>query len=150
MNSNRTRWIVVVVLLAIVGGAVAALARPAMDRVYSDRSLDGTYIGAFTEIRQDPPGIGSIEFCDMLGTMTFDGHGSGTSSLVRKCSLSGTVIDTDTLTYSVVADGAVTLNFSSGGSGDGRLAQGGDIGFVTSVNDTDARILVRNGSFARR
>jgi hypothetical protein len=70
--------------------------------------------------------------------------------LVRKCSLSGTVIDNDTLTYAVASDGAVTLNFSSGASGDARLAQDGAIGFVTSINDTDARILVRNGSFAKR
>jgi hypothetical protein len=150
MNSNWTRWIVVVVLAIVGGGAVAALARPAMDRPYSDRSLDGTYIGAFIEIRQDPAGVGPFEFCDMSGTFTFDGAGTGTSSLVRKCSLSGTVIDNDTLTYAVASDGAVTLNFSSGASGDARLAQDGAIGFVTSINDTDARILVRNGSFAKR
>ena len=150
MKSNGTRWIVVVVSAIVVGGAVAALARPSMDRLYSDRSLDGTYIGAFIEIRQDPVGVGPLEFCDMSGTMTFDGHGTGTSALVRKCSLSGTVVDNDTLTYAVASDGAVTLSFSSGASGDARLAQDGEIGFITSINDTDARILVRNGSFAKR
>jgi hypothetical protein len=113
-------------------------------------SLTGTYVGVLIEIRQDPVGTGPIEYCDVSGVVTFDGAGNGTSDMTRRCSLDGTDVDHETLTYTVSPEGKLAIAFSSGSSGVATLALGGQLAYVSAVDDPDVRIFTRTGSFARQ
>jgi hypothetical protein len=75
---------------------------------YADASLNGTYLFMLTEI------TGS-SFCDQAGTMSFDGAGSVTVAGTNRCSDGATVTTspkTETINYSVNADGSFTINAS--------------------------------------
>jgi hypothetical protein len=148
---SRHRWFAVAGVALASAVLLASLVRPAAaQRPFSIRSLNGTYIGSVVEIRQDPAGVGPIEYCDISGTIVFDGAGSGTSDITRRCSIAGTVTDAETLTYVVGSDGSLDIAFSSGDAGHARLADAGRLAFVSAVGDPDARILVRSGVFAKR
>jgi hypothetical protein len=148
---NRARWTFVGVLALVTGVLPALLARPASaDRPFDLRSLHGIYIGGLVEVRLPPVGTEPLEYCDTSGTLAFDGMGSGTSSLTRRCSITGTVTDVLTFMYSVAPDGSAEILFSSGEGGRFRLAQGGQLAFISAVGDFDASVLVHNGVFARR
>jgi hypothetical protein len=144
----RTRLLAIGVAAAALAVLLTVLARPASaDRPFDERSLNGTYVGGLVEIRQETA-LDPVEYCDESGTLTFDGHGNGSSNITRRCSLEGTVTDPLTLTYTVNASGGVHIFFSSGEEGTAQLAEGGQIGFVSAVGDADARIFVRHGAFA--
>lgn len=148
---RRYRWFAVAALALASGALLVIQARPAAaQRPFDLRSVNGTYIGSVVEIRQDPAGAGPIEYCDLSGTIVFDGVGHGTSDITRRCSIEGTVTAAETLTYAVGSDGTLDIAFSSGDAGRARLADGGRLAFVSAVGDPDARILVRSGLFARR
>src|SRR5262245_52377236 len=114
--------IVVTSALSVTGVVTLVAVNSARaQRPFDLRSLQGTYVGGLIEVRQDPVRTGPIEYCDSAGTFTFSGKGTGTSSLTRRCSLAGTVVDTLTFTYTVAPDGVANIKFSSGEAGRFRL-----------------------------
>lgn len=149
MNRNRTIFLGAFVLAA--GILVSLVARPASaERPFNLRSMHGTYVGGMIEVRLPPSGTGPLEYCDIGGTLIFDGAGGGFSHITRRCSIEGTVTDVLSFTYAVSTDGIADLLFSSGTPGQFRLAQGGAIAFINSVGSSDATVLVQNGTFARQ
>ena len=149
MTNNR--MLIPAVFVLVAGTLLTVLARPAAAaRGYTVRSLDGTYVGGLVEVRLPSLATDPLEYCDMAGTIVFDGAGNGTSDITRRCSLSGEVTDGLSLTYSVSPDGTADLLFSSGTAGRFKLAQGGQIAFITSVGSSDSTVLVQNGVFARQ
>lgn len=130
---------------------ITVLVRPAgAEKPFGVKSVNGAYVGGVVEIRQDPAAVGPIEYCDVSGTLVFDGAGNGTSDVTRRCSIEGTVAAVETFTYVVGSDGSLDIAFSSGDEAHARLADAGRLAVVSAVGDPDLRILVRSGVFARR
>lgn len=149
---KRTHWIFVGAVAIVTGVLPAALARPASAvRPFDLRSLHGVYIGGMVEVRHAPWwSTEPLEYCDASGTFAFDGAGGGSSSLTRRCSISGTKRDDLLLTYTVAPDGFAQISFSSGEGGGFRLALGGQMAFMSAAEGDDANVLVHNAVFAKR
>ena len=147
---KRQVWMAAALIVAGSVVIVVSSRSAAAQRPFDVRSLQGTYVGGLIEVRQDPVKTGPIEYCDSAGTFTFSGKGDGTSSLTRRCSLAGTVVDKLKFTYTVTPEGVGHIKFSSGEAGRFQLALGGQVAFITAANDPDNRILVHQGHWVRQ
>lgn len=131
-------FVVTVVLVFLVTGLPAHA-----DKTYSEKDLKGTYYFNMVQIRQDE--TIEVDYCDSYGTMTFDGAGGATSSGTRKCSVTGSVTDSNDFTYTVSTTGVVLI--TEVGFTDPTRAQIVDKGRMLLVDGTtrDPLIYVSHG-----
>jgi len=108
---------------------------------YTNASLNGDYLIMLTEVFDGP---GTMTYCDHAGTLGFNGAGSVTVNGESRCSDGATVTTpskTETVSYSVNADGSFTIVGSGWKPLHGQIALDGSSllldGTVqgTSVND---------------
>ncbi len=100
------------VLLA--GGIVAGtlgLGAPAF-AACDNRDLRGEYLFTLVDARFEyPPGSTMLvlDFCDQQGTAVFDSAGGMTVTTTRRCGITGTVTESNALTYTVNPDCSFTV-----------------------------------------
>ena len=137
--------------VAVLGAAIALIVFPrfaSADRPLGDHSLNGTYKGVAVEIRQDPGS--DVEYCHILVTAVADGRGNISVDNIRKCSLTGTVHDVETGTYSVSPDGVVVFAFGAPDGGKGIVGEKGDIVVVDNFTEAPGNpVLAFHGVAAR-
>ena len=78
---------------------------------FSNRDLSGEYVFNLAEIRieydfSSGAPIPVTDYCDVAGTLRFDGLGAMTVDGTRRCSFTGTFVDASALTYTVNPDGS--------------------------------------------
>jgi hypothetical protein len=140
-----------ILAFAAIGSVLALILFPKIagaDRPLGDHSLIGTYKGVALEIRQDPGS--DVEYCQIVVTAVADGRGNISVDNIRRCSLSGTVHDVETGTYSVSPSGVVLFAFPSPDGGRGIVGDNGAIVIVDNFSgDPGDPVLAFHGVVAK-
>ncbi len=81
---------------------------------FSNKDLRGDYLVTLLEVRLTfvpPSTTPALNFCENAGTVSFDGAGTVTINLIKRCSIPGTFTSPDvaTMTYSVNPDGSFVV-----------------------------------------
>ena len=137
------RSFVLAVVLAVVAGA--ALSAPTFD----NRSLRGVYKFNMAEIRYEfvgSPPVKALDHCSSFGVAEFDGAGNFTVSSTRRCEHTGTITETNTMTYSVQPNGEV-LFFETPATDPthGVIVNNGKAVLIDSTTRTDPDAVSQNG-----
>lgn len=138
--------------ITVIGGVILLTLFPrfaAAERPSRVRDLHGAYKGSGLEIRHDT-GF-EIEYCQIVGPVEFDGHGSLSVDAIRRCTLTGTFHEVDTGTYTVSSDGDVVFAFDSGDGAKGVVGDRGTIVILDNFNAADpgGPVLIFHAAFVK-
>lgn len=124
---------------------------------FSNRDLRGDYLVTALEIRYTfvpPSTTPSLNFCENAGTASFDGAGTVTTNLVRRCSVlePSPPPTVATATYSVSPDGSFVIPDPADPASvvHGQIANGRHALLLDGTMMTNPNILAFNGVAMKR
>lgn len=129
---------------------------------FSSRDLRGEYFFNLVEIREegvgDPP-VPTTDYCDVAGTLNFDGIGTVDINSTRRCSATGKQTDDPlTLNYTVNSDGSFVITVSEPAPGSeepadlvhGQIVNRGRSLLIDGTKRTDPDLMMFHGLAMKR
>jgi len=138
----------------LAGLALLLVTCPALaKKPFTNASLTGDYFFILSQVRTEfVGGVATTNYCDSAGTITFDGAGGATVTEVRRCSVTGTVTETNTLFYTVNADGSFLIDEVAGFTDPehGQILAGGASLLIDGTTRTNPNVHIFHAVAMRR
>ena len=141
-------------LAGLPGGDSPALAGSG----FSNRDLSGDYLFHLAEIRIEYDNSSGVpvpvtDYCDVAGTLSFDGMGAMAVNGTRRCSFTGSGADASALNYSVNPDGSFLVTDPADPTPDpvhGQITDRGNSLLIDGTTRTNPNVLMFHGAAMKR